>query len=710
MEGRWLAIVSWLSLIVAMTSAVQTFSTEPEDQSVETGQTVVLPCKVDGAAGAVQWTRDEFGLGVDRDLPSWPRYKMIGTDRDGVYSLEVQRVALEDDAVFQCQVGAAAGSPGIRSRNARLNVLVPPSAPRIVQGEDLSTTAGVVIKLQCESRGGKPPPKLEWFDSDGTQLENNITSEDRHMSDGKRYVVESTILLEPEARHDGANITCKAKNEALDEPQSVALTLHVKYPPEVAVEIDSTQVNEYDDVTFKCSATANPDDDLIFKWFIRDEVVVGDHGRELKLSSIGRELNSAAVKCDVTNEIGTGSHSVDLDIRYGPRFREEPKDASAEVGEKVTVKCDVDANPSPEIVWFKRDCEGCQKDRRFGGQRHHRRYQNYDVRPPPWRGYKVVGLGSELEITVTLNSVGRYECRAATTGFPEISRQLMVFARGRPEVSARSPQRGVAGGTVTVECVVTSVPAPSATVWYLYGRPIRTDSDRYKTVDEPIEGGVRSLLVISGASESDFGLYNCTFHNEYGADSATVLLQKQESVPLLIVLSGVVGGIIVIISAILLLVMCRRHRQPGGRAPADGSEKTSGRPSDQSSADTDLKMELRSTSSLSGQTASERWDDELSSYRYPDDMTDASFPPAQNNAGYISYPNYERDYAPSPVPASYADPRLSARYGNPYLRANSLTNLPPPAGYGARRAAATTATQHITAAGQPPPGRLATHV
>ena len=45
----------------------------------------------------------------------------------------------------------------------------------------------------------------------------------------------------------------------------------------------------------------------------------------------------------------------------GPRFREEPKDASAESGEKVTVKCDVDANPSPEIVWFKRDCDGCQK-------------------------------------------------------------------------------------------------------------------------------------------------------------------------------------------------------------------------------------------------------------------------------------------------------------------------------------------------------------
>ncbi|XP_037076818.1 irregular chiasm C-roughest protein-like [Pollicipes pollicipes] len=670
MAGRLLVAVCWWSAAVA--AARQAFSREPEDQRVQMGGTVVLPCKVEGAVGSVQWTRDEFGLGVNRELPSWPRYRMVGHDTEGIYSLEIQRVALEDDAVFQCQVGAAAGSPGIRSSDARLTVLVPPDAPRMVQGDQLSTTAGVVVRLQCESRGGKPPPELEWYDGDGEQLENNVTSEARLMTDGKRHVVESTILLEPEARHDGANITCKARNEALKTAQTAAITLHVQFPPEVAVEVDSTQVNEYDDVTFKCSATANPDDDLIYKWFIKDEVVVGDHGTELKLDSIGRELHSAAVRCDVTNAIGTGSHSLDLSIRYGPRFREEPQDASAEAGRQVSLHCAVDAYPSPEIVWLKRDCDDCRK---------------------------VVGLGSELNLTVTLDSVGRYECRAATTGFPEISRQLMVFARARPEVSARSPQPGTAGGTVHVECVVSSVPLPSSTTWYHYGRPIRTDAGRYKTVDEPILGGVRSLLVISAAKDSDFGLYNCTFRNEYGFDSATVLLEKQASVPLLIVLSAVVGAIIAILSVILVLVMCQRHRRPAGRAPADGSEKTSARPSDLSSAESDLKMELRSSSSLSGRTGSERWDDELSTFRYPDDMTDASFPPVrqgQNNTGYVSFPNYDRDYAPSPALSPYGDPRLSARYGNPYLRTTSLSSLPPPAGYGGRAGA--------------PAARLATHV
>lgn len=48
------------------------------------------------------------------------------------------------------------------------------------------------------------------------------------------------------------------------------------------------------------------------------------------------------------------------------------------------------------------------------------------------------------------------------------------------------------------------------------------------------------------------------------------------------------------------------------------------------------------------------------------------------SGGYVAFPNYERDYAPSPMTAGYADPRLSARYGNPYLRTDSMSSLQPP--------------------------------
>lgn len=128
----------------------------------------------------------------------------------GDYSLEISPVALEDDAVFQCQVGALDGAHGIRSRSASFTVQVPPEAPVIIvthahshaqvyqssnenaggaemlvsAGSSLSsgsfassssssstststmndnhlkTNAGMTIELTCEAHGGRPPAEV----------------------------------------------------------------------------------------------------------------------------------------------------------------------------------------------------------------------------------------------------------------------------------------------------------------------------------------------------------------------------------------------------------------------------------------------------------------------------------------------------------------------------------------------------------------------
>ena len=39
----------------------------------------LLPCSVSVAPSFVQWTKDGFGLGVERGLPGYPRYSMVGT-------------------------------------------------------------------------------------------------------------------------------------------------------------------------------------------------------------------------------------------------------------------------------------------------------------------------------------------------------------------------------------------------------------------------------------------------------------------------------------------------------------------------------------------------------------------------------------------------------------------------------------------------------
>ena len=74
----------------------------------------------------------------------------------GDYTLDINPVLLEDDAVFQCQVGAADGVAPIRSRDAILTVNVPPEKPIIINGDTLRTTEDREVEIKCVSRGGKP--------------------------------------------------------------------------------------------------------------------------------------------------------------------------------------------------------------------------------------------------------------------------------------------------------------------------------------------------------------------------------------------------------------------------------------------------------------------------------------------------------------------------------------------------------------------------
>ena len=61
----------------------QQFATQPSPQTAILGSTVVLPCRVLRMAGELQWTRDDFGLGNERELTAFKRYKMIGSHEEG---------------------------------------------------------------------------------------------------------------------------------------------------------------------------------------------------------------------------------------------------------------------------------------------------------------------------------------------------------------------------------------------------------------------------------------------------------------------------------------------------------------------------------------------------------------------------------------------------------------------------------------------------
>lgn len=659
----------------------QRFALEPTDRTAVVGSNILLPCRVENRRGNIQWTRDGFGLGQERILAGFPRYSMTGSDEEEDFSLKIDNVNLEDDAQFQCQVGAAEGTKGIRSKTAHLTVYVPPEPPKIVQGDILQTTAGITVELTCESHAGKPAAELSWLDGDASVVKSNLDEKKNLMADGKRFNSVSKWTLTPGRQHDGKTFKCRAENPALSQPLYAEIKLEVKYPPEISLKVNSDKIIEFDDVTFTCEALANPAD-VVYKWYRNDEIINGDYTTTLTIRKVTREYNKQSITCEVGNTVGTTKSTHTLNVHFGPVMRSLAENVAVDLGEAVKLVCDVDGNPKPEIKWF---------------------FQTKHVASA--REYSIKNMTPDL--------AGKYTCRATVPDFPETISEMAVFIKGPPSIISPKTQYGIEGDLVRLECLINSVPPPNRVVWTKNGKVVDIDnSEGYEIVQEDIANGLRNSLVIRKASDSDFGEYNCTVSNTFGDRSAMFSLQKQKSLPMLIILAGVIGGIVFIVSVTIVIILCLR-RKSIVKDDDYSSEKKTKQSDSGSSGDSDIKVEIRTASSLSNTEHERSWEDNSDTtrtqdaqdiYKYAAEYTDPGFPPkpeTQNNNGYIPYVDYSRDYNPPPSSvqltpsrdttydsashqslndlAPIVDPRYNAGYANPYLR-TSQSNLPPPQG------------------------------
>ena len=58
------------------------YAKTPVDVTVDLGANIVLPCRTTEVEKHVQWTKNGFGMGFERDFRFWHhrRYRMIGND------------------------------------------------------------------------------------------------------------------------------------------------------------------------------------------------------------------------------------------------------------------------------------------------------------------------------------------------------------------------------------------------------------------------------------------------------------------------------------------------------------------------------------------------------------------------------------------------------------------------------------------------------
>ena len=189
--------------------------------------------------------------------------------------------------------------------------------------------------------------------------------------------------------------------------------------------------------------------------------VAGAISNSHTIASLTRSQDGAEVTCTATNSVGssvmtssvniTCESNLSISLAYfersslltslwsppdGAFFLSEPEHVAADVGDTVTLRCDVSGNPAPTVQWTRSGSSTVQ------------------------------GLGVTLTINdVTDEDFGTYECRATSQMFGSVSRRVHLLKNGPPVVVSGSEASARRGSTVTLECDVISRPEADSVTW-----------------------------------------------------------------------------------------------------------------------------------------------------------------------------------------------------------------------------------------------------
>ncbi|XP_077313971.1 kin of IRRE-like protein 3 isoform X3 [Lithobates pipiens] len=516
------------------------FTQQPQDQVVVAGRPVSLLCAIPGYHGIVLWIKDGLALGVGRDLSGYPRYSVEGDHLSGEHHLKIQRAELQDDALYECQAIQAA----IRSRPARLTVLVPPDDPVIIGGPIISLRAGDPLNLSCHADNAKPAATIIWMkDSD---VLNGATYSKTHQQDGKRESIKSTLFVSPMDIENGQIITCRATNKAIPGGKDTTVTINIQHPPLVNLTVDPQPVLEDNVVKFHCAAKANPAVTQ-YRW-AKGGQLLKEVTEETFETVVDYSFFTEPVSCEVTNALGSTNVSRTVDVYFGPRMTSEPESVTVDLGSEATFHCAWTGNPSLTIVWMK-------------------------------RGSGVV-LSNENSLTlknVRQEDAGKYVCRAVVPRVGAGEREITLTVNGPPIISSTQTQHALHGEKGQIKCFIRSTPPPDRIAWSWKENVLESGtSGRYTVETVSTDEGVISTLTISNIVRADFQtIYNCTAWNSFGSDTEIIRLKEQgrnmqsgasmepESVPVTVIIGVAVGAGVafLVLMATIVAFCCARNQR-----------------------------------------------------------------------------------------------------------------------------------------------------
>ncbi|XP_055671290.1 hemicentin-1 [Falco peregrinus] len=431
-----------------------------------------LPCETTGIPRpAISWKKNGHLLSVDQNQNT---YRLLSSG-----SLVIISPTVDDTAVYECSVSNDAGED---QRAVELTVQVPPSIAD--EATDLLVTKLSPVVISCTA-SGIPAPSVHW-------TKNGIKLLPR--GDGYRILSSGAVEIPAAQLAHGGQYTCVARNAAGSAHRHA--TLHVQEPPVIHTQPGALDVIMNNPILLPCEATGTPRP--VVTWQKEGINVVTTGNSYMVLPSGSLQIAKSSVEdagtytCVAQNPAGTALGKIKLKVQVPPVTKPHLKEYVVPVDQAVTLQCEAEGYPEPEISWHKDGQQITESIRR-----------------------RILSTGALQVVFVQPGDAGRYTCIAANpAGSSTSSMELAVHIP--PKIRRTDAQYTVTEDSQAVlSCVADGIPTP--TINWKKDNTLLTERGKYRAVP----GGD---LILDNVVPADAGSYTCIANNAAGEDTHTVTL------------------------------------------------------------------------------------------------------------------------------------------------------------------------------------------
>ncbi|XP_062437683.1 hemicentin-1 [Rhea pennata] len=441
--------------------------------TVTVNMQTTLPCESTGIPRpAISWTKNGHPLHVDQNQNT---YRLLSSG-----SLVIISPTVDDTAVYECSVSNDAGED---RRAVELTVQVPPSIAD--EATDLLVTKLSPVIISCTA-SGVPVPSVHW-------TKNGIKLLPR--GDGFRILSSGAVEI-PAAQLDHAGrYTCVARNAAGAAHRHI--TLHVHEPPAIQTQPGILDVIVNNPILLPCEATGTPRP--IITWQKEGINVITTGDSYMVLPSGGLQIARSTVEdagtymCVAQNPAGTALGKIKLKVQVPPVIRSHLQEYVVPVDNSVTLPCEAEGYPGPEISWHKDGQQITESIRR-----------------------RILSTGALQIAFIQPGDTGRYTCVAANlAGTSSSSMELVVHIP--PRIRSTEAQYTVTEDSQAVlSCVADGIPTPTIN-WKKDNMLLTDTAGKYRSVPD-------GDLILDNVAPEDSGHYTCIANNAAGEDTHTVTL------------------------------------------------------------------------------------------------------------------------------------------------------------------------------------------